>query len=310
MKTFVKFIIFAIIVSIPLYSFGACYATFWHNSLEDFFESYESQEPEDACIYDNVLDLLYFQEKEYDLGKMVEPILGDMSIDTVLLVRNDKVYAMNPKTINENGKRQRAELYEIDLSSGSLEVIYSVDCCMKDESTGKYVGLVYPEAHYYKGSVYIADGVFVFEYNLQTGETKQYQYRQDSLPWINEEPEITVKRINAVDSGTSQGGLELNTPTGSIQITLEYVAKKCPIINELLSMGKLYGWTGPINPLQGFFYEYYLIENTLYLVCNVLDAEGGSNAVILSYDIESDSFSYHNYYFCGDNPNYIIIPKM
>ena len=268
------------------------------NSLESFFADWEPEYYDPSVAFVN----LYTGEIEYDGGTVnIVNCLGEYfyrhrSITCLAVIDNTLYYTF--LSSGEGEFFRRVELWSVNLANFTTEVLYSHHCHPRDNPDA-----IYPKSYYFDRNIYIYDGVTVGVFNIDT-HTVESREADDFIP-----PTMTKYLVERIDYSC----IKVVGESFERKITYEYLAER----NEYASRLEKIHNEWPISIFIGgcqmgsFFRRASVIDDIIYLHCNVGDADEEDNCIIFSYNCENDTFKFlhHEYMgFDGEDFSIDVIP--
>lgn len=274
------------------------------NELEDYFSSWIPEKDENIAI---VLDKnrVVVSDKTIDVADILNKFYNSLpnfeykdscKIDPILCIKNNKIYGSKSYSLNEESDYKFGiDIYSIDINTNAIEIVYSGEHFSKNtENRYEYVSRN-KKTYYSKGSVVIYDGFDCTIFNIETKEVKKFSPREYQFDKSNYEIEFIGN------------GYKIKKDCQEINVTYEYLAKRNDNVAMLESLEKEYKYRSE-SPLERFWQGYYVIDQTIYFVLDVLEPDGESNALLVSYDISTDTVKFLYHYFTADLPSDNVYP--
>ena len=274
------------------------------NEFEDYFSSWVPEKDENVAI---VLEKnkVIIGEKTIDVAHLLSEYYSSIpdfeyedscKIDQILMVKNNKIYGSKSYPLKEeNDHKFGIDIYTIDINTNVVEIVYSGEHFLKNEEN-MYEYISRNEKTYYSyGNIVIYDGFDYTIFNIETNETEKISPQE----YEPTDCKYDIKRIDE--------GYEITYGEEKREITFEYLLERNEYIAKLSTLEKEYNYRD-LPPLEYFWNGNYVFGDTIYFVLNVLEPDGESNALLVSYDIATDSVSYLYHYYTADVPSYRILP--
>jgi len=274
------------------------------NSMEDFFEAWQVTNDSSVAIVDDRAETITFNEKTVNVRAILKKYYSNPDLHTLLLKSDWKLYGIHAYNFTDEVYYETIDLYAIDLETESLEVLYTSPYCPR-ENADSYEKLRNVEVHYSNRNIIVYDGTVVTKYNIDTSSVENLPPTELSYP----KKPYTVETVNDNNGEIYWKKCKIISESGERMISVEYMAQKHEYIHKLLEFGKHKTLFGTIDPLERFFYNSYVINEKIYLVCCILDRDGERNATVFSYDYKSETFEFIYHGFSGGIPRIYLIPN-
>lgn len=275
------------------------------NELEEYFLSWVPEKDENIAI---VLDKnrVIIGEKTIDVADALSRYYYSVpnfdyedscKLDQILLVKDNKIYGSKSYSLSkENAYRFGIDIYAIDINNTDIiEKIYSGEHFSKSEEN-RYEYVSRNEKTYYSnGDIVIYDG---FDYTIINVDTKEVR----KVSPCEYEPTNCKYDIKWVENG-----YEIMYGTDRREITFEYLAERNEYLASLKTLQNEYHYRN-ISPLEHFWHNKYVFGDTIYFVLDVLEPDGESNALLVSYNVTTDSVAFLYHYYTADIPSCHIYP--
>ena len=293
------------LVLVPLLILGIAFfkLAFPSNSMEELFDSWEMQSDSDIIFIDSRENTVVLDGKTESINSLVDEHFTSGCPEYLLIEIDGRIYGVN-ESVGDDIYYSTLEIVVIDVNAQNAEVLYSGK--YSPRATTDLNGSDYPEKVFYSdGKIVIADGTVVTVYDLETSTVENIPIAD--APIFNES--LTVSRMYNEDGSLDFKSITVSGKDSERIIDIDYMAQRHPYVDELSKLDHHKTVFEKIDPLKVFFHDYFVINDKVYFVCNILDRDGDSNAAVFSYDYKNDSFEYVYHSFTFDTPNLIVCPR-
>ena len=285
-----------LLISISLNSCGIL-----TNSLDGFFAEWERRFDPNVAIVNQHSGTICIDGKVLALDMIIDEYYGqsNSSIGTILAIVGDKIYGILEYYY------YNIRIYSVDIHTEQMEVLYQENVAPKNEELYRDGwGAFHVEQYYSCRNIVACDGAVIITYDIDTGEVEHKPPEEFTYPVAQYTIEDKGEGLNFdFDRVVIINGEEKRT------ITVEYMAERHEYVRRLLELGELKGFFGTIDPLESFFYTPAVVGDKIYLICKVLEKDGGANGLVFSYDFKTDSFDFLYHQFFGDEVHLSVIPR-
>ena len=258
-------------------------------NMRHYFNDWEQEDDEDIVhiLSNRSVDGLY----QVNLGDCVDGL-----IEEVYCVRNERIYFFYSTAIPDSYPDRIWHIASIGVNGEKLTDHFADNLFYETNPLGysyRYKQLCYesPTSENYggiysNGKIYLHGKDITVVYDIDNDtvcETEGYpigKYRWN----IEDHKAITIE-------DTEQNIFRT--------VTLESMAEHNDYAKELLNLSTRKIWSGD-SPTKQIFAKVKIIDNQIYIVCEVLNWLGESFAVIFRYDISSDEIRYLSSKKVGD----------
>lgn len=141
---------------------------------------------------------------------------------------------------------------------------------------------------YYNGKIILTDHVKLIEYTISSQSYNQYSYDEYKFP-------LNDIKSRIIDNET----IEFNVNNNIQTLILSEAAKSNDNINKIYLLKSKKTWDA--TPcLNHFFDTVQIVENDIYIIGRILNYGGETYAIVLKYNIKTNSCHYANSYYVGD----------
>ena len=200
-------------------------------------------------------------------------------VSEVFYIDNDKIYIVYNPDITAS---RRWIIASVDRETEELESL-----CEFTNPKERYIcrdNMDFSErnGYYYNSQIILHDHETVVVYDIETGESAQYDYDTYDFP---------TKTIfgDSIDRET----VELNIEGTIRTFSLLEMAEKSPSIAQIYALGDSTTWSGT-SRMAGFFLPncIQVVGEEIYAIGGLLNYAGECHVVILEYDRQSDTWEY------------------
>ncbi len=276
------------------------------NSLDGFFAEWERRSDPNVAIVNQDSGTICIDGKVLALDMIIDEYYGqsNSNIGTILAIVGDKIYGILEYISSDDNYYYNIRIYSVDIHTEQMEVLYQENVAPKNEELYRDGwGAYHVEQYYSCRNIVACDGAVIITYDIDTGKVEHKPPEEFTYPVAK----YTIEDRGGVfnfdfDKIVIINGEEKRT------ITVEYMAERHEYVRRLLELGELKGFFGTVDPTETFFYDECVIDSKVYLTCNVLEKDGGSNGLVFSYDYEGDFFEFLYHEFVIDTPKLTVIP--
>ena len=267
------------------------------NSMEDFFADWEPKSDPSIAIVSDRQDWIAFDDKEITFPQIY-------SYRGVLCFLNGKLYGVHSGyTCDDEEYHRLVEVYVYDTEADEVELLHS-DKYSPIDGVGSDASYFF-DAFFYNRNIVLHDNEKTVSINI---DTRAVEYLEADA-FSNFRQLYDVKRI--ADTSDEAYYKQLTIVKGDEErvITVDYMANRNEYVDKLRQLEEHTTLFDTIDPLEKFFQDSFVINEKIYLVCNVFDREGERNTLIFCYDYENDSFEYLYHRFTSGQPHIYVIEK-
>lgn len=270
------------------------------NGLADVFDTWEEDNDANIAIFDRRKDIIRVDGKVISLSHVLGKNYENTHQEIIVCVRHNRIYGIH--VYNAKQREYTADIYSIDITTNEFEILYTRKFDL-DESVGTIKYLSYETVYYSNNAIVIYDGYHVISYRIDTNEVKELNQEDFSPP----KKEYFVERIYDETGNINFKEIKVKNEAEERIVSVNYMSQRHQYVKELLEIGIIKNPIEEIDPLKYFFFDNFVINDNIYLICRVLDNDGESNALIFSYDFEKDTIKFIYHDFSNDIPSFAII---
>ena len=291
-----KNICIVIIVLLTLFNLVSC----GRNSLEAFFDEWHPETVDERIgIYHQRKNTILLGNKEIDVSRFYEhstekEIDGNNLLFYRLAIVDNILYGYDHFFLkDENGETtmNKYKIYAVDLDNKSVEYLYEqvFPYYADDEGNFNFVRICYSNRNIIMYDT-LGDAVRI---NVDTSEHEDIT-KDDALNSISKPQYI----VSITETKNGEEALEIIKGKNKRIISIDYMAKRNEYVRKISELEN-YKFALPdfSDPRRGFFRNFTVVNDMIYIICRVLDSDGEQNAVLFSYDYENDKFQflYHDF---------------
>ena len=270
-------ILFAVLCCIFLVDCTVGLVGLFYNDLDNFFAEFEpEQDPKIAYAVEEG-DIVVFNNETIRFAEK-----GHFELYVYACIYEDWVYFVDTPG-------EKAVILKKHVQTGETRTVFSAQA----------ERLEYWKRPYYNASnnsiiLYNKQIVYVFSVETET----VVQYRAEEFVH-SQTTAYTVTKLSDQELVVSDGAT-------SRHITLSYMARRHEYAKRIQELPAHFWLTGVLvdaawtEPTDRFFSDAYVLGDTVYLTCRVLDKDGQSNYVLFSYNYENDRFAYLFHWYTND----------
>ena len=285
-----------------LYYCISCIIGIGKNGLAEIFDTWEKENDPNIAVYDERKDIVIVNGQTISLEECLGKYYKNTSNDLIICVKDSKIYGVH--SYNFSQREYDVDLYSFDITENEFEVLYTGKFG-PGESDRPIKNLSYDTICYSNNTIIFTEGYHLVSYKIDTGEVEELNPQDFSQP----KKEYSVERIYDENGYIDFKAIIIKSETDERKISVDYMAQRHPYVQDLLNIGVLRNPLGKIDPLEAFFYDSFVINDKIYLVCDVLDNDGESNGLVFSYDYSNDQFTFIHHVFSMDVPDITVIPN-
>ncbi len=269
----------------------------FQNDMKDYFGAWERSNDENIALMLECKTLIY-EGKSIDIASILGKHYKEENFraNNVFCVVDGVLYGARVKHLwdDDSSYQEKIDIYAIDLVNDQVEIVHTKEYCPKNNGEA----FVYAKVYSHENKVIITDNVITTVIDVET----RTEVCLDASEFESPIPTFDVKRL---DEGNVYKGYIISQNEEYRTIDLEYMASK----NEYaLALKSLENYSTGKSPTERFFYDHFEIGDKLYFLCDVLEKDGESNALLFSYDYQNESFDFLYHYYTNDVPGDRVYP--